>query len=170
MIATVVCTNSSACTANSAFGFKFGDPVPARATEVQVYYFSGGTDLMGFVHSVPKPLEGFEIYSHWSFKDKQSVYRILAYRQLISDKKQLYDDTYRASILEKAKLEIVKLTEAWGSAYGLQYKPESTSGLDWIAENSEVISRVGTMGGEYLYIECENKSLRQSAWAKALGR
>jgi hypothetical protein len=170
LLAVLSCASGEACTGTGAFGVKFGAPAPARAPEVDEYYFSGGTELKGYLHPVPEPIEGFEIYSHWSHKDRQSVYAVLAYRQLIKDKKLLFDDAYRGSVLDKTKLEISKLAELWEKAYGLKFQRESDSGLSWVAETDDVKAWIATRGGEFLYIECESKPLRKAAWSKALGR
>jgi hypothetical protein len=47
--------------------------------------------------------------------------------------------------------------------YGITYTATSKSGLTWDGENAFVTSTIGTFGGEYLYIECTNKVLRQTA-------
>jgi hypothetical protein len=158
---------SIACTKDEAFGFKFGGAVPVRVKDVKEIYFQGGTGggnvLRSFKASVPSPMENFPDYVYWSNRDRKVVNSIVAFRQLISDKKLLNDEAYRTSILEKTKVEIAQLREGWGQLYGLNYVQTSQSGLTWEGENEYVSSTIGTFGGEYLYVECTNKALRQVA-------
>jgi hypothetical protein len=158
---------SVACTQDEAFGFKFGEPVPTEAKDVREFYFMGGTGegnvLRSFQAPVPSPTESFPNYAYWSNRDRKVVNSIVAFRPLISDKKLLNDEAYRTSVLEKAKVEIAQLREAWGTMYGITYTATSKSGLTWDGENAFVTSTIGTFGGEYLYIECTNKVLRQKA-------
>lgn len=155
------------CTKDEAFGFKFGEPVPAQAKDVKEFYFQGGTGagnvLRSFQASVPSPMKNFPDYAYWSNRDRKVVNSIVAFRQLISDKKLLNDEAYRTAVLEKTKVEIAQLREAWRKLYGITYVQNSQSGLTWDGENEYVSSTIGTFGGEYLYVECTNKALRQAA-------
>jgi len=167
-----------ACTETEAFGFRFGQRVPSEAKNVTVYYFTGGTGggnvIRSFSAPVPSPLDNFPNYAYFSNRDRKVVHSIIAFRQLISDKKLLYDDAYRTSVLEKTKREIAELRAAWEERYGLKYTAANPSGLTWDAENASVSSTIGTFGGEYLYVECANKALRKQAeaiaWKSFLGK
>ena len=161
-----LCSGAVACDATGAFGVKFGTPVPAAASSVKDLYFQGGTRLASFSAPAPAPLPGFDNHVYWSAPDRKAVYAVVAYKRLISDQKLLWDDDHRTAVLEKTKLEIRELAKSWEQAYGLAFRAESPKELTWKAESSDVRSRIGTFGGEFLYVECEHKQLQQAAWDK----
>jgi hypothetical protein len=179
LVAIIICApGANACTKEEAFGFHFGKSVPSGAVDVKEYYFMGGTGpgnvLRSFQASVPSPMENFPHYAYWSNRDRKAVNSIVAFRQLISDKKLLNDEAYRTAVLEKVRVEIAQLRDLWQKMYGITYVSTTPSGLTWDGENAEVSSTIGTFGGEYLYVECTNKALRQEAeqmaWKSWLGK
>jgi len=120
-----------ACNEAEAFGFQFGRAVPANATDVNEFWFRGGTGpgnvARSFMADVPAPLPGFTNYAYWSNRDRQ----------------------------------VVQLRRSWKEKYGFVYV--ATTKSEWEAKTPKVTSTIGTIGGEYLYVECVNNALQTKA-------
>lgn len=159
-----------ACTAEQAFGFPFGKPVPSGATDVKEKLFqggfAGGNVLASF--NAPAPVAKFTHYAYWSNRDRQSVYSVQAYTALISDAELAGDESARVAALEIGRAEITQLRDEWQELYGFVYQRVNESGLKWRAEKDGVVSTIGVMGAQYLYIDCTHTALENQAIAKAL--
>src|ERR1700752_514604 len=140
-----------ACDEAQAFGFRFGRPVPAKAGDVNEFWFQGGPApgnvIRSFTAGVPAPLAGFDNYAYWSNGDRKVVHAVTAFRQLIAERKLLHDDAYRRSVLEKTKPEMEQLRRSWEKKYGFVYAATTKSELTWEAKTPTVTSTIGILGG-----------------------
>ena len=152
-----------ACDEKGAFGFEFGQPVPAGAGNP-----SGGSvsnALTCFTGEVPTPSPEFQQYSYCANRDRKSVYSLEGKVEFAGGRTI---NNAEADLMQKAAEAIALLRKTWEEKFGFRYSKDFESHeLSWTATTPTLRSNI-RLWGNFVVVECTNLALEKNALSAAM--
>lgn len=171
--ALLICSTAPAiaCTETEAFGFRFGDTVPAGAsTDLGIFGYSGGSVLGQYRVEVPDPFPDFPIYAAGAITTRRVVYEVIAIRRISPESlmNTPQDDPERKRVKDAARLEVSALLKHYSEKYGFVYRKDGyPNHFQFEATTPTLVSRIGVGGIQSIYIECRHRELHDREYEAA---
>ncbi len=161
LLAALLVSSSAgfACTDTGAFGVTFGGPVPRDADKVQHRGGSVSNAMGCFFGAVPEPFPGFDKHAYCANKDRKAVYGMEGY-VLIDGGRKIWDGE---DVKVKARAIAASVRQGWEEKFGLKFTQDfETSLLSWTAQTEKLYVHISA-DGQYIVVECTNRSLEARA-------